>query len=298
MLSILIPVYNFDVKPLVKTLVEQCVLAEIPYELILSDDVSEASFQEQYKELNSLENVSVYLQKENLGRSKIRNFLAQKSSGEFLLFLDCDAQITDRSFIQKYWKKRGENSVVCGGTCYQNTPPDEGFTLHWTYGKNREEKSAAQRQSQAYSSFKTFSFLLPEKIYTGIKLDESIKGYGHEDTLFGIKLKEKQIPIVHIDNPLMHKGLVETEQFLSKTKTALFNLAILHTKGEVGKEIKLIRYYLYAKKTLIIPIVLKRFYHQKESILTNLRGNYPSLRKFDFYRLGKFIQYMDEQKDQ
>ena len=294
MLSVLIPVYNHNVVELVTELNNQCKKAEINYEIILADDASDNDFFKQYKRLEELPKIKVFRLGKNIGRSKIRNYLASESSGSHLLFLDCDAKIIRSKFIAKYWEKKGDHSVVCGGTLYQEEQVETEFALHWTYGKKREQKVGAQRQSRAYTSFKTFNFLIPRSLFTEIQLDESIKGYGHEDTLFGLKLKEKGIPVVHIDNPLQHIGLEKTEVFLDKTKTALYNLAILHSKGKVGKEIKLVRYYLYAKKSRIIPLVLKRFNKQKESILTQLRGSYPNLRKFDFYRLGKFIQYMNE----
>jgi glycosyltransferase involved in cell wall biosynthesis len=293
-LSVLIPVYNNDVTELVTELKNQCNKAKIIYELIVADDASDKEFLEQYDRIGQYPNVKIIRLKENQGRSKIRNFLAAEAGGAHLLFLDCDAKVVQANFIEHYLEKKGDHSVVCGGTLYQEDQVDTEYTLHWVYGKNREQKDAAHRQSKAYASFKTFNFLIPKSLFIDIQLNESIKGYGHEDTLFGLKLKEKNIPVVHIDNPLMHMGIEKTEVFLSKTKTALYNLAILHSKGEVGKDIKLIRYYLYAKKSRIIPLVLKRFNKQKESILTQLRGNYPSLRKFDFYRLGKFIQYMNE----
>ncbi len=294
MLSVLIPVYNYNVTDLVTELNKQCEEAEIDFEIIIADDASSVEFHEQYDQFLEFQNVRFFKQSENLGRSKIRNYLAQEANGKYLLFLDCDAKVIQSNFIRTYLDKKGEHSIVCGGTVYQEEQVESDYILHWVYGKNREQKDAAHRQSKAYASFKTFNFLIPKALFEDIRLNESIKGYGHEDTLFGLKLKEKNIPVVHIDNPLMHMGIEKTEVFLSKTKTALYNLAILHSRGEVGKEVKLVRYYLYAKKSRIIPLVLKRFNRQKESILTQLRGNYPSLRKFDFYRLGKFIQYMNE----
>ena len=76
MLSILLPVYNFDVRKLVKQLHEQGNMLEIPFEIICTDDGSEEEFKNLNSELEKLYSVSYQELKNNLGRSKIRNYLS------------------------------------------------------------------------------------------------------------------------------------------------------------------------------------------------------------------------------
>lgn len=75
------------------------------------------------------------------------------------------------------------------------------------YGHKREEKSAQTRNKTPYQAFTSFNMLIPKKVFLAIKFDESITKYGHEDTLFGIMLEKEKKEILHINNPLYHKGI-------------------------------------------------------------------------------------------
>ncbi len=59
MLSILIPVYNFDVRKLVHQLHEQGLLLEIPFEIICVDDASFIEFTEINASIKNLEHLSL-----------------------------------------------------------------------------------------------------------------------------------------------------------------------------------------------------------------------------------------------
>src|SRR5690606_29991654 len=63
-----------------------------------------------------------------------------------------------------------------------------------------------------------------------LRFNESINGYGHEDTLFGLQLQDSGVKIQHIDNPAIHAGIDEDEAFLAKTNAALETLAELYTR--------------------------------------------------------------------
>ncbi|MBK9012976.1 MAG: hypothetical protein IPM82_02230 [Saprospiraceae bacterium] len=64
----------------------------------------------------------------------------------------------------------------------------------------------------------TNNFLIPRQLFLEIQFDETLRQYGHEDTLFGMELARRQVPIVHIDNPLEHIGLEPVDVFLRKTE--------------------------------------------------------------------------------
>lgn len=53
MLSVLIPVYNFDVRNLVRQVIEQFQHGQIPFEIILLNDASDQGFEAIFKELKS-----------------------------------------------------------------------------------------------------------------------------------------------------------------------------------------------------------------------------------------------------
>jgi glycosyltransferase involved in cell wall biosynthesis len=291
MLSILIPVYNFDVTTLVNDLHKQASAAGIVFEIRCYDDCSYAAFKELNATTSQHSSVEYIELPENFGRSKIRNRLADDARYEQLLFMDCDSQVENDQFIQNYLDHANSTGLVYGGRSYApQAPDDEKLYLRWFYGVQREVVSAATRSNKPYHSFMTNNFLIPKAIYQAIKLNEDLKGYGHEDTLFGKELQRKNIPIQHIDNPLRHIGLEEAREFLRKTKEGLKNLLFLINREEIGKEVKICRYFARGKKLGVNKTLLKSFDRHEYKIEQNLLSATPNLKRFDYYKLANLIR--------
>jgi len=285
MLSILIPVYNFDIRKLVKQLHKQGILLPIPFEIICSDDGSDEEFIQLNKEIEIFNHVSYELQKENLGRSKIRNHLASRANYEFLLFMDCDSMTTDENYLKNYVLLLDQSKLLYGGRTYQDfAPQDSEYYLHWFYGKNREVSSAEKRSKAPYKSFMTNNFLIPSAIFNQIKFDEELTQYGHEDSLFGLELKKLKIDILHIDNPLEHIGIEKSEIFIKKTEQALQNLYFLNQKHQL-QEIKILKYFLFIQQYHLSFIVSIIFRLIKKPMIKNLYSQKVNLWYFDFYKL-------------
>lgn len=117
MLSILIPVYNYDVFALVETLYKQTLECHIPFEIICLDDASQ-EFAIENQRINLFENVSYSILEKNIGRSAIRNLLAEKAVYENLLFLDADTIPVHDNFISNYISEI-KNKAVFGGLLYE-----------------------------------------------------------------------------------------------------------------------------------------------------------------------------------
>lgn len=292
MLSILIPVYNFDIRKLVQQLHEQGSLLSIPFEIICVEDASKEEFAHLNKELKDLEYVIHEILPQNLGRSKIRNYLATKAKYEYLLFMDCDSMPVSDNYLQNYIQHLQPRQLLYGGRSYQNTAPtNPDLYFHWYYGKNREESKAAIRQQQPYQSFMTNNFLIPKAILQAILFDENLTQYGHEDTLFGLELEKRKIPILHLDNPLEHIGLEINSVFIHKSELAIQNLYWLHQNRHLSQEVKLLRFYLWTKKCYLNFIILPIYKLSQKIILRNLCSNRPILRLFDFYKLGYLVAW-------
>lgn len=291
MLSILIPVFNFDVRNLIKELHYQAGYENIQFEIILLDDGSE----EEYKSVNSgLGNLSNVLYREepiNLGRSKIRNKLATLATYENLLFMDCDSKITKSDYIKTYLGLANSHPVICGGTIYSNQSQiDTDQKLHWLHGLKREQWPAKVRNQEPNKSFHTNNFLISKQLLQSIGFNEKIIGYGHEDTLFGFELQKREMIIFHADNPVMHVGLESNEEFLRKTREGIKNLRrIIRFNNEEKKleqEITILTYY-NRLKLLRLTKPIEFFYKRYEHILRrNLLGQKPNLLVFDLYKLG------------
>ncbi|MEL7249299.1 MAG: glycosyltransferase [Bacteroidota bacterium] len=224
MLSILIPVYCFDVRPLVQDLWEQAQQIDAPWEIRLLDDASNEEWQHKNRELAKLTGVSYEELTSNIGRAQMRNTLTTAAQFEYLLFMDCDSGVPDQAFLQRYVQALQSGTVLCGGRTYNSAPSTKAVQLHWWYGSEREVKTAQQRQKRPYEGFMTNNFVVPRSVAQQFPFEAQLQHYGHEDTLFGLELKRHQIPIQHLDNPLLHIGLDDTANWLHKQQQAIKNL--------------------------------------------------------------------------
>jgi len=229
LLSILIPIYNYNGIKLVTDLQAQAMNLGIEFEIIVADDHSPKPVQAN-EAINHLAFARyVYLPK-NMGRSGSRNWLAQNAQYDYLLFIDGDMGVRSDDFLRKYLDVLAENRVVCGGHFYDETPPDDAFLLHWSYGRSREVRTAQVRNQSPYEGFVPSNFVIPREVFKSIRFDEGIKGYGHEDTLFGEMLQKMKVEVLHIDNGLVHLGLSTNIEFMDKVDVAVKNLRFLEEK--------------------------------------------------------------------
>lgn len=291
MLSILIPVYNYDVRPFVIELARQLRDAHTEAEIRCYDDGSLSVFHNLNRELEQMDQVVYKELPCNIGRSAIRNLLAREAKYPYLLFLDCDSFPEYPDFIKRYLAEIKPSVLLYGGRTYENHPPENtAYYLRWKYGSAREVFSVSARQEKPYHSFQTNNFVVPKDLFLKVGLNETLKGYGHEDTQFGQTLMQQQIPIVHLDNPLRHLGLETAQVFLDKTLEGVKNLQLLMSqKADVGT-VRLALVYLRLRRNGLIPLFRLIYTIRKKHILKNLLGNNPSLRSFDLYKLGELCR--------
>ena len=290
MLSILIPVYNFDVRSLVVRLQHQAENSMVAFEIICLDDNSDLHYFEINSEIDALSNVKFTRLSNNIGRAAIRNRLAAMAAYEYLLFMDCDSMPETDVFIFNYAAFLSANSVLYGGRTYNPEKPfKKDLFFHWYYGTNREVKTSEQRSVNPYSSFMTNNFLIPKNVMLEIGFDESLKQYGHEDTVFGLELKRRGVHIHHLNNPLRHVGLETASVFLRKSEQAIENLLMLMQKHELQAEIKLLRYFVKTQKWGLHPFIYLWFYLFRTFLKARLLGSNPNLRTFDLYKLGYMV---------
>lgn len=289
MLSICIPVFNVDVRPLVQQLAAQIAHADAPCEIILIDDASRLEI----KKVNqTLVDCAHYIElPHNIGRSAIRNRFLEVAKQPYLLYLDCDAEIISDDFIKKYIDFLRENSpkVVIGASIYQKEIPDKLHRLRWYYSVNRESKSIEQRLQFPDLGFKTNNFVILKSTLSQIRFDERLKNYGHEDTLLGFQLKVRNVEIKHIDNPVRNKILDSNERFLEKTEEGIESLVII-----IGfdipvqsfiHQVKLLSFYKKLHSNAILWLVFNcsiPFFGLVKQLLLKRSTN---LYLFDFYKL-------------
>jgi glycosyltransferase involved in cell wall biosynthesis len=289
MLSILIPVYNYSIVRLVTDLHRQALEAMIDFEIIVMED-GEMPRTKENNFIAQLEFCQHIILPQNIGRSAIRNKLADTAKYEHLLFMDGDAEVFLPNYLNKYIPFCKVDSVVIGGTAYDSKEHNPDFSLRLKYGREREAKMfelSLNTPSRALN-FATFNFLISKSIFNKVRFDEGIRGYGHEDTLFGHQLHELNYEIIRIDNPLIHKGLDANLMFVRKTCEATRNLYLLYKTGRYPfllRESKLLNTFVKLKSFGLLPFFALLFKLFDNLIKLQLSSLNPSLRLYDLYKL-------------
>lgn len=249
-ISVCIPAFNLDVRPLVHDLNDQIVTQKLDVEIVVLDDGSN----EEFKELNrSLKELINYIElPENVGRAKIRNLFLNYTKGDFLLFLDCDGKVISQNFIANYLGAIASlTEVICGGRIYPDFV-EENKRLSWTFGTRVESKSHHERAEKPYDSFMTNNFLIKRIVFETYPFNEMIQTYGHEDTLFGFLLKKNKIQLNHLNNPIFNDQVEENSEFLIKSIEAVRNLykilVYLKFDPEFITSVRLLRFYYKLKE--------------------------------------------------
>jgi len=291
MLSICIPVYNYDITAFVRRLHEQALQTNCPFEILLMDDASHEPFRTINRVVTDLPYVRYIQLDNNIGRSKIRNRLADEARYPYLLFTDCDSTPASDTYIADFLPHCRPGVVCCGGRQYEAHKPHDNTLLRWKYGTARECASAAIRSRKPNYGFCSNNFLIHQPLFRTVRFNENLKNCVHEDTLFGIELLAHGITVQHIDNPLIHLGLESAADFLRKTEDGIQNLLtidallrdkypqhVAHSRLTATRNILL--------KCHLLPLVAIVFKCCRPAMKTHLLGNNPSLRIFDLYRLG------------
>jgi len=286
-LSVLIPVYNRAVLPLVQQLVDQADAWDGPVEIICLDDASAPDCQAQNRaDLGQLAGVRYAELPRNVGRAAIRNQLAGSARHEWLLLLDNDSLLPDAHFLARYAAARATAPVLVGGTTYAPTPPaDKALYLRWLYGRQREARSATIRQQQPYAQLTINNLLIQADVFRRFALDETLTRYGHEDTKFGWLLQQSGVPLWHLDNPVLHEGLEPAAAFLHKTHEAVRNLAQLYQAEGLGADSNLIRMALRLRRVGAARLFQVMFEPLQDITRRRLATDRPKLWLLDLLKL-------------
>lgn len=298
LLSICIPVYNTDIRPLATELHRQSQSFSSEVELLFIDDASDFTFKEKNRSVGTFCDYQELPQ--NIGRSKIRNAFLPFVKGKYILFLDGDSVVFRDDFIEKYlvFLKEHKPNLIVGGREEVSERPARNYLLRWRYSQSRESKSLEERQKDTKSGFKSNNFIVKKTIFEINPFDESLHHYGHEDTLFGYQLRKKGVQCLHIDNPILNSDLVENEAFLHKTKEAISNLvriAIKLNDHQFIEEQKLLSWEKRISRNKIFLKTFQLFGKITQPLFTSLlRKGYFQLWMFDLYRLTELERLIDQ----
>lgn len=285
-LSILIPSYNRDCSELVNDL-----LAQLPQdaEIIVGNDKSTAEDAiKSYQKIAGMKQCRVYEPAENLGRSRILNRLFELSSGQWILFIDCDTKVDSPDFIKNYLDATVQFPADAYYGGMKNTEECPlGCELRWTY-ESRAAKLLTQnyRQEHPYDSLTTQNFLISRDAFVHTGFLEEITKYGYEDVVLIQQLKNQNKTIFHLENRLIHLDIDTNKNFLTKTREALRTLYSL--PDNVRPQTRMVRLYQNLKKYRLHRVVALTHLLLLPLTRRILCSRFVSLKLFQFYKLGYF----------
>lgn len=287
-LSILIPVYNYNCVALVKALQQQAENCNIDYEILVADDGSDkAEIVCENRKINAIPHSVYHETGQNHGRSWIRNWLVSQSQGAYLLFIDSDAEICNAHFVGNYLKHVEKGAVICGGILHPEEEPSPTRRLRYRYEKAMEPCFTAERRNQhPYANLRTFNFMMPREVALSHPFDESITLYGYEDTLLGGMFEKEGLKVIHIDNPLINADIEENPIFLKKTEESMHSLYQL--KDKMRHHSRLLTSYEKIKR-FKLDVLLRIVFPLLRPVLTwHLTGKQPTVIALQFYKLAYY----------
>ncbi|WP_369752382.1 glycosyltransferase [Flavobacterium sp. WC2409] len=289
MLSILIPIYNYNAYPLVQELQKQCMKCEIDFEILCQDDASQSPLNQFNENINLLPNCNFMSLDKNIAHRENRNSLAKKSKFDNLLFIDGDSIILNTNYIHNYVENIHDSDVIYGGRLHPEKCPSNLQKLRWKYGKFIEDQPTLNRKKTPYKSLLFNNTLIKKKCFNKVKFDKSIIKYGHDDTQLSFQLALLQAKVNHIENPVEHGDIDTNLVYLKKTKEALENLMLLYENRQIdGKFVKLIFLFEWLSNLKLTYLISQCYLFFEKRLIKNLKGNNPNLVVFTLFRIGYF----------
>ena len=287
MISVLIPIFNVDVGPLVEELHQQLILSKVPFEIICRDDASHDEYLKEKLALTNLEYIRLDTNEVNLGRTANRQLLAESAKYDWLLFLDADVMPKQEKYIDNYLNEVENNfDFVFGGFAYKKTKPTRGHELRWRYGLKNEYVEARVRNRSPYKMIISANFMCRKSNF--IKLNSMIEHYGYGlDNYFGSLLKTNNCKVNHINNEVYHMGLEESGIYLNKKEQAAETLLKLHEQGKIDThQNDLLSLFIKLKNNRLTGVFSFVYKCLKPLMRKNLLSRKPSIKLLQFYKIG------------
>ena len=225
-LSVLIPFYGDDPRPLLQSLITQ---SEPGIEFILFDDgAPDAPLSRAVAETvkSATAAVTLIASAVNQGRSRARNALAEAARGDWLLFLDADMEIAP-GFLGRWRALLGQTDqdALFGGyvPC---KPRSDSERVHAALAHASDAVDAASRKDQGAFAVCSSNLAVRAPLFQQCPFDEGYTGWGWEDVDWALSASSLG-RLGHVDNPASHGGLQDVRELLTKFDRAGANFARL-----------------------------------------------------------------------
>lgn len=278
-LSILLPTYNCRCVELVTAMHSQCEAIEgLCYEIIVADDGSTvAHFVEENRAIMRLSHVRYIVRMENVGRSRIRNFLVCQARHDWLLLIDGDLELDNPSYIQRFMQSDGD--LVVGGITIGGNYPGN---LRWMNEKAHEPQTKAAWRARHPLELHT-NFMVRRQALLDHPFDERFIRYGYEDVLLGKSLIAAGLQVEHIDNPVLFARYESNARFLRKTEDAL--LTLYEFRRQLSDYNHLLPIMQRLGRWRLIGLFHLSYKLLNKLLRRQLEGNKPSFFLFKVYKV-------------
>lgn len=232
-ISVLIPVYNWDISLLIKKLIDEIKEFDLPekIEIILVDDGSNNAIKETNRWVTEVENINLKYKElpYNTGRAKVRNILIGLASGKYILFLDTDGLPDREDFLSQYllYAQSAIHDVVCGGRSYKHRILwGKEYEIYLYLSQKTEVKPSEERNKEPWRYIFTSNVMVRKSVIEDEYFDERFINWGYEDIEWAIRIVRKY-KIHHIDNPVSHLGLKTKDSIYKQLDQSAGNYALL-----------------------------------------------------------------------
>lgn len=303
-LSILIPTYNNVCAELVRALQHQASAQEgLAFEVLVADDGSShrATVKANREAICPLEHCRYIERETNVGRARIRNFLAREAQYDWLLFMDSDMVVRDDCYVARYVDvirkaalETGMPPVFYGGYSIghaREANPDMALERNLRYlfeCRSPQNADPHLREQHPYGDFHTSNFLVSRSVMLEHPLDERFVHYGYEDVLWGKTLAEHGVTVRHVANPLSFERFESNMLYVEKTEESLRTLH--YFRHELASCSRLIPVAERLRRLLVVyPLVRLLYPFVSLHLKAGLTGASPRMFLFNLYKLLYYI---------
>lgn len=300
MITICIPIYNNYAYPLVRRLLNQMKsVSTEEFEVVCIDNHSSGYYANQNK---GIAEIATYLTTgKNIGANQLRNMFVDRAKGEYLLFVDSGAGVSEM-YLKNYARQVAKHPmVVVGGVSFGEKAPDSDHELRFLYGSKIEALPADSRRRAPYRHITEGNLLVRRDVFEKVRFEESITKYGYDGTMFGYRLEQQNIPVLHVDNPVTVQQMEDNAEFLHKTVESVENIAEIYDNmwedQNFCMKVPLLRRYARVRRMGLHGVVYMAFKMVKTPMESHfVRGNNISIGQLKFYKLGLLIKQIHYNK--
>lgn len=291
-LSVLIPTYNYKCYTLVADLHEQLERSGVEYEILVADDGStdtESILSNRSLEA-SFDKVFYMGLPKSHNRGEMRNRLCQLGKYEWQLQINANVRVLHTDFIERYISavSNSHAQVFCG-CCTSELEYSPANTSHAGLRDRYElcfHRNNTPEHLNRIGYFRNTNCLYHRSVFEKCQYDETVQGYGYEDTLFGKILKDAGVRIVCIDNPVAYPIQGCGDDYLQRIEESLVTLHSMSHK--LDKQIPLLRTVDRLREMRLLCIVRLSFMAFKPLLRHNLLGRNPNIKVLSLYKLGYY----------